>query len=267
MFRKTINFISDIYRQRGLLLDLSKRDLKVRFAGSNLGIFWAFIQPVITILVLWFVVEMGFKSRPTGNVPFILWLMTGMIPYFFFSDALAMATNSVIENSFLVKKIVFRVSLLPIIKIISSLFVHVFFIFFLILVFALYGFYPTFYSIQIFYYLFATIVMLLSISWVTSAVTVFFRDLTQLVQTALQILFWGTPIFWSINMMPANLKWILKLNPLFYIIDGYRNCFIYNKWFWQDWQLTLYFWCVVGIFAVTGMAVFGRLRPHFADVL
>jgi len=267
-FVKTIiNFIIDLYSQRSLIFDLSKRDLKVRFAGSNLGIFWAFVQPVITILVLWFVVELGFKAQPSGGIPFILWLITGMLPFNFFSDGLTQATGSIIDNSFLVKKIVFRISLLPIIKILSSLFIHLFFIVFLFLIFALYGYYPSLYSVQVVYYLFASIILLLSISWATSAVSVFFRDLTQLVQTGLQILFWGTPVFWSLDIMPVKFHWLLKLNPLFYIIQGYRDSFINEKWFWQDWQLTIYFWGFVLICALCGITVFGRLKPHFADVL
>ena len=229
--------------------------------------FWAFIQPVITILVLWFVIELGFKSQPVKNFPFILWLITGMIPFNFFSDALSQASNSIVENSFLVKKIVFRVSLLPIIKILSALFIHFFFIILLIVIFALYGFMPSIYTIQVFYYLFASIVLLLGISWATSAVSVFFRDLGQMVQTLLQFIFWGTPIFWSIEMMPMKLRWILKLNPVYYLVEGYRNCFIHHKWFWSDWQYMLYYWALILVSTLIGITIFAKLKPHFADVL
>lgn len=261
------SFITDIYRQRILLFDLSRRDLKIRFAGSFLGIFWAFIQPVITIFVLWFIVAYGFKSVYKNNVPFILWLITGMIPFNFFSDGLSQATTSIIENSFLVKKVVFKVSFLPIIKVISSLFIHLFFIVLLIIIFSIYGFSPSIYTLQLFYYLPALILLVLSISWATSAVTVFFRDLAQIVQTGLQLVFWGTPIFWSIDAMPEKLQWILKLNPLFYIVEGYRDCFINQRWFWHDCHLMLYFWGIVTIFLIIGITVFVKLRSHFADVL
>ena len=128
MFRHFINFLIDLYRNRGLVLQLTARDFQSRYLGSYLGLLWAFIQPVVTILILWFVFEVGFKSKPVGNVPFILWLMTGIIPWFFISDSLANGTGSVVENSYLVKKIVFRVSMLPVVKLLSALLVHLFFV-------------------------------------------------------------------------------------------------------------------------------------------
>ena len=120
MIRLFIKFLLDIYRNRSLLFQLTVRDFKSRYLGSYLGLIWAFIQPLITILIFWFVFELGFKSAPVGNFPFILWLMTGIIPWFFISESLGSGTGSVVENSYLVKKIVFRVSMLPVIKILSG---------------------------------------------------------------------------------------------------------------------------------------------------
>jgi len=267
LFSKVTGFISEIFKQRVLLYELTRRDLKIRFAGSNLGLFWAFIQPLVTILVLWFVMAFGFKAGYKGDVPFILWLITGIIPFNFFSDGLSQATGSISDNSFLVKKVVFKVSFLPIIKVLSSFIIHLFFIFVLIVISSCFGFYPSVYTCQIIYYVAALMIFTLSLSWVTSAIAVFFRDLSQIVQTGLQLVFWGTPIFWSINSLPVNLQWIIKINPLFYIVEGYRDCFVNQQWFWHDRSLMLYFWCVVILFSVMGIAVFVRLRPHFADVV
>lgn len=87
-----------------LLIDLTLKDFKKKYVGSYLGILWAFVTPIITIGVFWFVFEVGFKSAPVDNFPFILWLSCGMIPWFFITDVLNNGTNSVIENDYLVKK-------------------------------------------------------------------------------------------------------------------------------------------------------------------
>ena len=84
-------------------MELTASDFKSRYLGSYLGLLWAFIQPVATILIFWFVFEVGFKAAPIGNFPFILWLIAGIIPWFFISDCLASSTVSVVENSYLVK--------------------------------------------------------------------------------------------------------------------------------------------------------------------
>jgi len=250
-----------------LLLKLTKNDFKQRYLGNFLGIFWAFIQPTATIAVFWFVFQVGFKSQPVDNFPFILWLVAGMFPWFYFSEGLAQGTNSVLANSFLVKKIVFRVSLLPIIKLLSALAIHLFFILFMYGMFIYYGYYPNIYWLQVIYYLFAMSILLLGLSWITSSIVIFFKDIEQLVTIIIQFGFWLTPIFWSMKIVPEKYHSLIELNPIVYIIEGYRNSMIYNKWFWEEPMATIYFWSITMIIFLIGGLTFNKLRPHFADVI
>lgn len=266
-FRQFLVFIRDIIHNRQLIVELAKNDFKKKYLSSYLGILWAFVQPTITILIFWFVFEMGFKSKPAENFPFILWLLPGIISWFLFSEALLNSTGSILSNRYLVNNVVFRVSVLPLIKIISAVVIHLFFIIFVIGMFLAYGYSPTLYYLQLLYYTVACIVLLIGLSWITSSLVVFVRDIEQVVSMILQFGFWGTPIFWSLRIMPEKYQFLFKLNPVFYIIEGYRNTFIYHRWFWEDPVLTVYFWGVtLAVFAV-GALVFKRLRPHFADVL
>jgi len=262
-----LDFLKAIIKNRTLLWSLTKNDFKQRYLGNFLGVAWAFIQPTATILIFWFVFQVGFKSQPVDDFPFILWLVAGMFPWFFFAEGLSTGTNSIVSNSFLVKKVVFRISLLPIISLLSALAIHIFFIFFMFAMFIYYGYSPQWYWVQTVYYLFATTMLLLGLSWITSSVVVFFKDMGQLVAMLIQFGFWLTPIFWNMNMVPPRYHWIIELNPMVYIIEGYRNSMIYHKWFWEDMNMTIYFWIVtVAIFVIGGLT-FKKLRPHFADVL
>jgi len=261
------SFMKDILHNRTIFKSLIINDFRQRYLGSYLGILWAFIQPTITVLIFWFVFQVGFKSKPVSNVPFILWLIAGMFPWFFFAEAVSNATNAFLEYSYLVKKIVFRIELLPLMKILSALLVHLFFIIFMYLLFLVYGFSPSLYWLQVFYYLFAMIVLILGVSYITSSVVVFFRDVGQLVAMLLQFAFWVTPIFWSIDIIPAKYHLILKLNPLVYIIEGYRDSMIHHIWFWEHPIMTLYFWSVAFGMLALGFTTFKKLKPHFADVL
>jgi lipopolysaccharide transport system permease protein/teichoic acid transport system permease protein len=267
MIRSFARFLTDLYQNKALIMQMARWDFKSRYLGSYLGLLWAFIQPTVTIMIFWFVFEVGFKSAPVENIPFILWLITGMIPWFFFSDSLMNATTAVVDNSFLVKKIVFRVSMLPIVKILTSLVVHLFFIAVIFAIFFAYGIFPSLHSLQVLYYLFATIILLLGLSWITSSVVVFSKDIGQLVSMFLQFGFWLTPIFWSINIIPQNYHTVIKLNPIYYITEGYRDAFIHQVWFWErPWQ-TVSFWGITGLIFMAGAIIFSFLRPHFADVL
>ena len=266
--RKTIKELGqELYRNKTLIWSLSKNDFKTKYAGSYLGITWAFIQPVVTVLVYWFVFQVGLRSSAMEDFPFILWLVSGLIPWFFFSEALLNATNSMTEYSYLVKKVVFKISILPIVKVISSLFVHIFFVFFMIALFAIYGYFPDLYMLQVFYYTFCMFVLVLGISYATCATVIFFKDLGQIINIALQIGIWMTPIMWSHNMIPDKYKWVFKINPMYYIVEGYRDALINKIWFWERFNQTIYFWIVaIGLFAM-GAIIFKRLKEHFADVL
>ena len=261
----------DIYKNRRLVAKLAKNDFKTKYAGSYLGIVWAFIQPVITILVYWFVFSVGFRSG-TGDlgVPFVLYLVAGIVPWFFFQDALIGGTNSLLEYNYLVKKVVFKVEILPVIKLISCLFVHVFFVLIMFFVFLISGKKPELSWIQIIYYSFATSMYALALTYLTSAIQVFFKDMAQIVSICLQFGMWLTPIMYDEAIFTSRaswLEWVFKLNPFYYIAAGYRDSMLTGSWFFERPTMTIYFWVVTFILMIIGLKVFKKLRPHFSDVL
>jgi len=261
-------FLKHIYSSRELLLSLIKNDFRKQYLGSYLGLVWAFIQPLTFVVVIWFVFEIGFRSGPTTNgTPFFLYLITGMIPWFFISNAFTSGTGAIVNNSFLVKKVSFRISILPLVEIGSALIIHLALVGFLVFAFLLYGYMPTIYWLQLPFYILCSIVLLLGLSWLTSAIRVFVKDVGNFIAVLMQIGFWATPIFWSIDMIPEKYQWILKLNPAFYIVDGYRNSFINGSWFWEHQNITIYYFGLTLFCLAVGALVFKRLRPHFGDVL
>lgn len=264
----------EVIQNRKLIFNLAKNDFKTQFAGSYLGIIWAFVQPIVTVLVYWFVFEKGLKSgavntRAGITVPFVLWLIAGIVPWFFFQDALNGGTNALTQYSYLVKKVVFKISILPIVKVISALFVHLFFIVFTLVLYFAYGYYPDLYTIQIIYYTFCMMIFVLGLVYATCAIVGFFRDLTQIINIILQVGVWMTPIMWNIDTMdlPEWLISIFKLNPMYYIVAGYRDSLINKEWFWNKPGLTIYFWIVTILVFGAGNLIFHKLKVHFADVL
>lgn len=266
--------LSNLILNKKLIFTLAKNDFKTKFAGSYLGVIWGFVQPIVTILVYWFAFEKGLKvtarNMSTGlEMPFVLWLTAGMVPWFFLQEAFNGGTCALRDYDYLVKKVVFNVEILPTVKIASALITHVFFVCFTIVFFAFYRYFPTVYTLQVIYYSFSLMIMVLGLSYFTSAVMVFFKDLAQIVNIILQVGIWVTPIMWNIetaDFSPMVIA-IVKLNPMFYIVQGYRDAFINHKWFWEYPTMTLYFWVFTGMVLVLGNYVFRKLRIHFADVL
>ncbi|TVX89409.1 ABC transporter permease [Paenibacillus agilis] len=267
VLRDFFGFFKDIYINKSLILRLSKKDFQSKHLGSYLGILWAFVHPALMILIYWFVFQVGFRSMPIGDIPFILWLLSGMVPWLFFSESVSGAANAVVDNSYLVKKVVFKVEILPVVKIISASFIHIFFVSILFLLLNLYDFPNTIYYLQYFYYLFATLVLVTGLTMVLSALIVFIKDVGQILNMILQFGFWLTPIFWSYDILPEKYQIFIKLNPLYYIVDGYRQTFLYHTWFWERPSLTIYFWGFCTVLLFVGVTLFKKLRPHFSDVL
>ena len=259
----------ELYQNRYLIWKLAKNDFKKRYAGSYMGAVWAMAQPVVTVGMYYVVFEliMDVGERGVTDVPFVLFLTAGLVPWFFFTEALNNGTNAMLEYNYLVKKVVFKISVLPIIKIIAATFIHIFFMCVLLVIASVYGYYPSVYTLQIFYYSACLFVFVLALCYSTCSIVVFFRDMSQIINIALQIGMWATPILWDINSLSGRWIVILKLNPLVYIVNGYRSAIYKREWFFQDFFSTMYFWIVTVVLFGIGAAIFKRLKVHFADVL
>ena len=267
MWNKIAILPKELYGNRRLIIKLAKNDFKTRYAGSYLGIVWAFIQPIVTVVVYWFVFQVGLRNGNVGNFPFVLWLIAGLVPWFFFSEAWNSGTNALIEYSYLVKKVVFKISILPVIKVLSALFVHLFFILFTLVLYSCYGYFPDIYTLQVFYYTACMIILTLALSYMTSALVIFFRDLTQIISIILQVGVWMTPIMWQITMVPEKFRFLFEINPMYYIVCGYRDALINKVWFWDNFYTTAWFWSITLFLFAVGTLIFKRLKVHFADIL
>ena len=270
--KEVISLIGEIIKRRKLIWDLSKADFRKRFVGSYFGVVWMFVQPIVTVLIYWLVFgPIGFKSAPpVPNASYIEWLIPGIAPWFFFSEALNCGTGCLQEYNYLVKKVVFRVEILPVVKLISCLFIHGFFVLIMFGVFLISGRTPRLSWLQIAYYAFAASMLALALSYFTSAIQVFFKDMAQIVSICLQFGMWLTPIMYQETMFADKAPWfvtILKLNPFYYVVAGYRDSMLTGNWFWERPKLGIYFWVVTLVIGLLGLRVFKRLRPHFSDVL
>ncbi|MFH0977511.1 MAG: ABC transporter permease [Spirochaetota bacterium] len=267
--RGIIGFAKELIQKRFLIYELTKRDLKTRYTGSVLGIFWTFLQPIIMMFILYFVFDRGFKAGLTATkVPFISWLFCALVSWNYFSEALNSSTGVIDAYSFLVKKVNFRLAILPIVKILAGLVIHAIFIVILIIVLLVQGIPFSWTWLLIPYYCICIMVLCLGLAWITSSINVFVKDVAQIVQIIISFGFWLTPIFWNIDMMPENLRFFVKINPMFYVVEGYRKSFLYSTPLWkEDLYNTLYFWGFTFVILIIGMIIFKRLRPHFADVI
>lgn len=260
------NFLLHIYRNRHMLATLTKRDFERKYVKNFLGMIWAVLDPFAFVMILYLVFGARFGNNNMNGVPFVTYLLCGYIAFDLFITIQGL-TLVVKDHNFLLKKVEFKVALLPIVRMNSNLMVHSVVLIVTIAIILINGVFPTWYWLQMFYYIIAISVFLVGTAWFTSSVYLFFPDIGNIIGIVTRVLFFATPIFWSMEGMTGTKVIILKLNPLYYIVQGYRDSLLYGRGFWESPLLTAYFWGLCLFMMLTGTLVFKRLRPHFADVV
>ena len=256
-----------LYDRRHVIGAMARRELGARYAGTLGGIVWVVAQPLATVFVFWFVFSFGFKATGPSGAPFILYFLCGYVPWLFFNEVLDRSVNGVVGNSHLVKKIAFPTEVIPIVYAVVALVPHAFLVMALLFLSEINGFYISVHSIQIIYYLFCLCIFSLGVSWILAALNVFHRDVAQMAAVFLNLWFWMTPIVWGASIIPERYRWILDLNPILYVINGYRSALIYQKWDILNLKITIYYWAISAILFSIGYFVFHRLKDEFGDVL
>lgn len=259
--------VPEYYGSVSQLFALALSDFRSRFSGSYLGVFWGVIQPLSTILLFWFVFQVGFRSNPVDDVPFILWLAAGMIPWNYFYDSWFGGTNSFVSYSYIVKKVVFKIDVLPLVKALSSFFLNIIFNIILLLIYCLYGKWVGFHIFDMIYFSACVFMLTLALSYITATLNVFVKDVGQFMGIILQILMWTTPMMWSYKMIPDKYSLFYKLNPIHYIINGYRESLINGHWFFYQKKEMIWFWFVTIILFCIGRKLMRKMQDQFADVL
>ena len=266
MLKSSYFFFRDIVDKRSIIYELVKRDIQQQYMGSYLGALWLFLQPLLFIAVLYIVFTFGIRAGAPVGMPFSIYLVTGMVAWLHLSSNFSTNTSIIRNYEFLIKKVDFRLSVLPIVKMLSSLVPHIFLIGVSIVFAWNLGYEPTWYTLQLFYYLLAMSALLLGLGWMTSSLNIFIKDTGKIVAILVQFGFWFTPIFWDINRFPEQYHWVIELNPAYYIVTGYRDSIVAQVGFWER-EATVYYWVFTLLTLYIGVSIYRRLRPHFAEVV
>ena len=257
-----LTIFKNLYKYRELLKTSVKKEIRGKYKNSSLGVLWSFLNPLLQIAVYAFVFPLILKNKQEN---YVIFLCAGLIPWTFFATAISRSAFTMIENGNIIKKVYFPREILPI-SLVTSEAVNFLISTIIILAFVLFsGLGLTKYIIFYLIVLIAQYLIILAISFIVSSITVYFRDLQHFIGVALQLLFYATPIVYSAESIPANLAWILKMNPMTYIIDGYRAIF-YNQTMPDIIALGIIIAIALGACAI-GYAIFSKLQKGFAEEL
>lgn len=262
IIKENLNFVKQIIK-------LSKSELKKQYKGAALGPLWAIIKPGITIFVFWFAFEVGLRRHdPVNGIPFFVFLLVGMIPWFFMSEAILDGARSLRNNRHFITKMPFPMSTIMTYTVLAKVYTHLFLVLVGYLIILLFGIMPSIYNIQILFYLPMMYIYFTCFAWITGPLSAVSKDFENIVKSIIQAIFWLSGIIWdpySINN--GIIKSLLLLNPVTYFASGYRNTFLYKKWFFETPYETIGFLILLLLTGYVGSVVYRKLRKTIPDIL
>ena len=257
-----MELFKNLYAYRELLKTNIKKEIRGKYKGSFLGVLWSFVNPLLQILVYAIVFPYIMKVQ-TEN--YLIFLICGIIPWTWFTTTITQGTTCITINSNLIKKVYFPREILPI-SVVTSGLVNFLISCVIILIFVLLGgcgiswhlvFLPLIALVQY--------IISLAIIFLLSAFNVYVKDVEYMVGFIINLLFYATPIVYSSSSVPAQLQWIVKINPMSYLIESYRNIF-YNKTL-PDFKGLAVALIMGVILCVIGYFIFSKLQKRFAEEL
>lgn len=271
--KAAISVIKEQIENFYLVRRLSLYELKSENKSNYLGMAWEIINPVIQILIYWFVFgsirqRADVEISPGNEVPFILWLVAAFVLWTFFYQATILGSKSIYSRLLMLSKMNFPMSVIPNIVMFSQFYIHLSMLLITVILFQLYGYFLSIYFIQIIYFMVATFCLVFSISLITSTLSTIIRDVHMLLNATLRMLLYLSPILWQITILDDPLPTLLKLNPLYYLIEGYRAALFGTEWYFiEHFQYTMYFWGLVAVLFIFGATLHMKFRRHFIDYL
>ena len=262
-----MDFFKTLFNNRKLVIKLGKNDFRNRFASTSLGAVWGFLQPFVFMMTYVIVFQYILKTGSAGKYPYVVWFLPGMGMWMFCSDAILNASNSIRNYSYLVKKVVFPVDIIPIISLTSSSFIGMFLIYIATMAAIVFGYFPN--ILTIIYIVFCAVCFIVALTRLTSALTTLVPDFSQLLNIIIQLCMWFTPIVWNLSMIQGKLCIIFKAFPFTYLVEGFRQAFISSSTIITEHNglYTIVFWLITIFIYTWGNIIFKKSKKDFADVL
>lgn len=261
-------FFKTLIKNRKLAIQLGKNDFRNRFASTSLGAVWGFLQPFVFMMMYVIIFQFIFGMEGDNGSPYVVWFLPGMAVWQCLNDSIMSASSSIRNYSYLVKKVVFPVDIIPVISLIGSSFVSIFLLLIAIVVCTIFGYIPN--ILMIIYIIFALYAFVLAITRLTSALTTLVPDFSNLLGILMQLFFWATPVVWSVTRLvehPIILK-IIQCTPFSYLVTAFRQAFMGGNIIIESNGLyTIIFWIITILLFVWGDYVFKKNKKDFADVL
>ncbi|SEP75384.1 teichoic acid transport system permease protein [Virgibacillus subterraneus] len=274
--KAAITVLKEQFMNFYLIKRLSLYEMKSKNRNNYLGMVWEVINPSIQVLIYWFVFgtlrnRAPVEVYPGVEVKFFYWLLAGFILWIFFFKSTIDGSKSIYSRLRLLSKMNFPMSIIPNFVIFSHFYVHLLMLGITIIIFQIAGFFINIYYLQLIYFIFATFSFIFAVTLIISTVSTIIRDVHMFLSSTLRMGLYFSGVLWPLAILdrfPSIITDIMMLNPLYYLIEGYRAALFGTEWYFiVNWEYTLYFWAIVIVFFIFGSILHLKFRRHFIDYL
>jgi len=270
--KNVASVVSDIWNNRARMFRIARYDYRMGGKDSYLGKIWNVLSPLIQIAAYWFVFGFGIRGGRDveyegRTIPYLAWMLCGLVPWLFINGAIVRGAGSVYSKATTALRLRYPIATIPAGSVLVELFSHGVLLCILVVTMLAYKMWPTLHWLNIIYYIAAAYLMLTALALLTSTLTMIARDFQLLINSLMRLLFFMTPVLWTVENLPEKFRIILQLNPCLYIIDGFRDSLLYGVNFWERWQMMLYYWGFFAVLLVIGCNAQKRYKDNFLDLL
>jgi len=263
----------EIFTNLQLIWTVSRYNNKSDYEGHRFGTIWEILDPIIQVGIYFFMfgtvrARNAVEFADNVTLPFFPWMIAGMVAWMFMSKATNVGSKSVQKKISLVSKMQFPMSVLPAMSIASKVPAFAVTIAVAMIILPLYGFFPNIYWLQLIYYIFAVFVFMYFFALLNSTIMILFKDYSQILGPIMRFNMFFAGVIWRThNIFPRWFVQLMDLNPLTYIVNGFRNSLFGEAFFWQHWETTLFFWLLMSLLAVVSSHLHLKLRSKFVDIV
>ena len=255
--------VENLYR----IFSITRYEIVAEMRDSKLGLFWNFANPLIQVVTYWFVFGFVLQRNEMDGIDYLSWLLGGLVMWFFISPCITNGCNAVFQKTGIITKMKFPVSILPATVIFKEAFNHVCLMCCALVLFVIKGHYPSLHWFGLLYYFACAIIFGISLSLATSVLNMLARDVRKFLQAIMRLLMYFTPIFWNVNSVSGIVRTVISMNPLFYLVTGYRDCLFYQHGILYYREQMIAFWIWTFLLFWFGSTIMYRFRMKFIDLI
>lgn len=257
--------ISNIYR----IYCIAKYELLADIRDSKFGLFWNFASPAIQIITFYLVFGLAMGRDDIDGIPYLPWVVVGFCAWWYIQPCIVHGCSAIFSKINVITKMKFPVSTLPMTVVLKELFNHGCMLILAFIVLLLYGYTPNVYWFGLLYYMICAVALVEAIALITSVLTMIWRDVKKLITSLMRMLLYLSGVLFPVTSWAGHplIVFVMKLNPVHYVVQGYREVIFHQKMIFHHPALTIYFWAVVLILFVIGSVLMMKFKKKMIDMI